>query len=525
MKTLQHYIEKRHVRYMPDTIKAELAALVPACRGDAAEQLFWVLHGLSAYPSCAGCGAELSSRHWKPFLKEEHRTDPGVTQGYTPFCGRSCAYTHGTKQESYRQTSLQRYGVTHPMKHESVVAKLKATNIDRHGDSNPMRWTGAKFLELMQQRHGTSVVRNINGVHEKIAANKLEQTRQLLPQKIAEMEKLFEVQCLSKVEELSFSRVDDVELTWQHRCGRSWQSPISFRGIRSCPSCSSGTSRGEQELAKFIETQGLEVQLHRRDIIAPRELDIYVPALGLALEFDGTYWHNAKFETRERCLDKLERCEKQGLRLITVQEHLWVAKRELVESRLLSIFGTSRRLGARGCKVVELDTAVTKPFLEAHHLQGSARSTVRLGLLHRDELVAVATFGKPRWSSAAEWELIRLASKQGVTVQGGASKLIKAFRAQHSGTLISYADRCWSTGNVYRQLGFTFSHNTTPSYWWVHHTLGAWSRYQTQKSKLPRLLGDLKKTFYPELSEEDNMRMAGFLPLYDRGNSAWLLPG
>jgi chorismate mutase len=219
----------------------------------------------------------------------------------------------------------------------------------------------------------------------------------------------------------------------------------------------------------------------------------------------------------------LERCEALGIQLITLQEHLWASSPEKVKARLRSILGVTTSIAGRKTKIVELSVEDATSFLKSNHLQGSAKSTVQLGLEHDGEIVMVATFGKPRWSKTHSWELIRMAAKQGVTVQGGASKLMKHFRASYDGSMLSYADRCWSTGNVYKKLGFAFSHNAAPSYWWVHHKLGIYSRYQTQKKKLERLLTDLGKDFYPELSEEDNMKLAGFIALFDRGNSVWVL--
>ena len=521
-KTLQHFIERKHVRRIPDDARAELIARVPNCTGtDLAEKLFWVVHEVQEYPCCEACGSSLDSSHWKPFLKHEQRANKSITQGYMRYCGRSCAYKFGTKQESYKKTSLAKFGVDHPMKAPEVVAKIKATNIDRYGHANPNRWTGEKFLNAINEKYGTTTVRHIDGVSEKVAKTKLDQTKELLLAKIAEMEELFEVTCLTPKEDLNTRKIVDLELEWRHACGKEWSSNISFRGIRSCPLCWAGTSKGEQEIAKFIEGFGVAVEQRTKKIIAPKELDIWVPEKKIAIEFDGTYWHSAKFQNEQQSLDKLNTCEGLGIQLITIQEHLWVNRPELVRSRLASIFGSTRKIGARQTKAKVIDSKLAGEFLNDNHLQGNARSAIHLGLFKDDDLVSVATFGRPRWAKKYDWELIRMASKTGLTIQGGPSKLMKFFGEHHEGSLVSYADRCWSTGNVYKQLGFEFSHNAKPSWWWVHHTLGTYSRYQTQKSKIKRLLTDLGKQFYLELSEEDNMRLAGFLPLYDRGNSVW----
>ena len=296
---------------MPDNIKLELAARVPNCTGEAAEMMFWVLNDLKDYPSCKACDTKLSSYHWEPFLKTMLRTNPDQKQGYRPYCGRECSYKYGTKPENYKKTCIDRYGVAHPMKTEEVIAKIKATNIDKHGEQFPNRWTGEKFLSTIQDKYGTETVRYIPGVSQKTALSKQEQTQKLLPRKIKEIEKLFEVECISDIDELRINatNIRDVDIEWQHSCGRRWFSTISERGIRRCPTCSSGTSRGEHEVAKFIESLGHTVVQRDRSVIAPRELDIWIPEKKIAIEFDGTYWHSAKFEDRQKSMQKVELCQ------------------------------------------------------------------------------------------------------------------------------------------------------------------------------------------------------------------------
>jgi hypothetical protein len=68
------------------------------------------------------------------------------------------------------------------------------------------------------------------------------------------------------------------------------------------------------------------------------------------------------------------------------------------------------------------------------------------------------TFNKSRFTDH-DYELVRFCSK--VRVQGGASKL---FKHAPKGSIISYADRDYSTGDVYKTLGFSYSHTTEPGY-------------------------------------------------------------
>ena len=84
------------------------------------------------------------------------------------------------------------------------------------------------------------------------------------------------------------------------------------------------------------------------------------------------------------------------------------------------------------------------------------------------------TFNKPRiitggWKNQdGTFEIIRFASKLDTTINGGAGKLLSYFVKEYKPIkIISYADRRFSTGNVYKSLGFTFKHYTQPNYYYL----------------------------------------------------------
>ena len=129
------------------------------------------------------------------------------------------------------------------------------------------------------------------------------------------------------------------------------------------------------------------------------------------------------------------------------------------------------------------------------------------------------TFGKPRFNKNHDWELIRFASKLGIHVVGGASKLLAHFRKSHSGSVVSYADRRYSDGNLYEKLGFKKAGVSKPNYWYVKKN-SRLSRYACQKHKLQAVLGD---GFDPNLSEEENMYMNGWTRYHDCGNLVYVL--
>jgi hypothetical protein len=79
--------------------------------------------------------------------------------------------------------------------------------------------------------------------------------------------------------------------------------------------------------------------------------------------------------------------------------------------------------------------------------------------------------------------------------------------------IISYADRRWSNGNLYNNLGFKFSHNSPPNYWYIIDDKLV-HRVNYQKHKLK----DKLEYFDTELTEWENMQMNGFDRIWDCGN-------
>lgn len=113
--------------------------------------------------------------------------------------------------------------------------------------------------------------------------------------------------------------------------------------INLCPYCEPkhGVSNQEKNLLNFIrEIYTEEIIENDKSIISPKELDIVIPKLKLAFEFDGTYWHmdsriydpteinktknmTAK-EIWEYDRKKDTLCEQQGYKLYHIKEIDWI---------------------------------------------------------------------------------------------------------------------------------------------------------------------------------------------------------
>jgi len=100
-----------------------------------------------------------------------------------------------------------------------------------------------------------------------------------------------------------------------------------FKKGARCPICwnESTASKQEIELQDYIESLGYDIiRNDRTQIINPLtgknlELDIWIPDLNKAIEYNGTYWHSL---SKKKQIDKIKayQCDQKGIDLLIVNE-------------------------------------------------------------------------------------------------------------------------------------------------------------------------------------------------------------
>lgn len=305
-----------------------------------------------------------------------------------------------------------------------------------------------------------------------------------------------------------------------------WASKKSGQNL--CPTCfprNSGKSNMEMQLFEFIKSLDDTAIANDRIVLGGKELDIYLPERKIAFEFTGLYWHAEKQNSeRNHLLWKMQHAHKQGIRLITIFEDEWLYKQDIVRSRIKSILGKSDSIiYARKCKIERIDAKLKNQFLEDNHLQGKDSSSIALGLFENKDLVAVATFKKTniaKGGNGTVWELSRFCSKCYTNVLGGASRLIYHFMHRENTenlNLISYADRRWSDGNLYKALKFNFAGTTPSSYWYLRGYKHRIHRSALMKHRLVTSEEDYKMTEWQLAVRE------GYDRIWDCGTTKWIL--
>lgn len=310
--------------------------------------------------------------------------------------------------------------------------------------------------------------------------------------------------------------------------GESWIGrKIILFGLQDYICYSSSSSSYEDEIVDYIKNiYSGTIERNTRQVIPPSEIDIYLPDLRLAIEFNGNYWHNSLQVPYRYHQNKTLNCLAKNIRLIHIFEYEWdnIQTKEKLKAYLRSIIlNDNLKIYARDTEVIaDLDIDTVRNFLETHHLQGFTQYSQSVGLQYNGELIALMTFGTPRFDTNSECELLRLCTKTGYKIVGGASKILSHFLEINSKitNIISYCNISKFTGEVYKSLGFKKDTITKPNYVWVSldDTHNVFSRYQTQKQKLIEMgLGKQEQT------EQEIMLSLGCIQMYDSGNVKYIL--
>lgn len=170
---------------------------------------------------------------------------------------------------------------------------------------------------------------------------------------------------------------------WKCVNGHTWKTRVfnRTRGDSGCNTCvrKEFSSVFERDILALVTATlpGEDITPTARSVVKNRELDMYVPGRGLAIEANGVYWHTEKFGKTERYhASKAEACAEQGINLITIWEDDWKARRTGAEAVLCSMLNL-KTPGALQVDSITLDEAnayLTEYSLEAPVAQNSSKS-------------------------------------------------------------------------------------------------------------------------------------------------------
>jgi len=483
-------------------------------------------------------------------------------------CSNKCAHIKNKKtnlekygvenyhnNDKYKETCLTKYGVDNPFKNDEIKEKIKITNLEKYGSESSNSSDIVKLNKKISllEKYGVDSYSKTDEYKEKMKIYNID------PEYHKKRQKTFSNTCLIKYGVNHTSNIDEIRNKIKITNQETYRSKIINKTILEvdfdkkgyfcncdlcnniffieynlfknrkktktiiCTKCNPITthiSGLEIQLQNFIKNNYDEILLNDKNIIKPYELDVYIPKLKIAFEFNGLFWHNENNREKEYHLNKTELCEAQGIQLIHIYEDDWLYKQDIVKSMILNKLNkNTNKIFARKTIIKEItDNKIIRAFLDKNHIQGFVGSKVKLGLFYDNELISLMTFGNRRIAMGKkttnndEYELLRFCNKLNTNVIGGASKLFKYFINNYNPVEITtYADRSFSQGKLYETLGFEFFGKTEPNYYYIIDGI-RYHRFNFRKDKLVKEGYDSNKT------EHEIMLDRNIFRIYDSGN-------
>lgn len=456
--------------------------------------------------------------------------------------------------ESYKESMITKYGVSNPMKLQSVKDRVVETSLSKYGKAHFSQTEDFKerSIRTNRERYGKDWYSQtdeckqsiVSTCRRKYGVNNAGKVGSFLVDKMSDPSKLSNLMSFKEDPDRFVSEhFKDLPTLAQlgELCGvrdSSIGQLVDRIGRRDLVRYTYSTMEDDvyQFLTEFIEPT--KIYRNTFKVITPYELDVYIPEYKFAIECNPTITHNSSipgFSSGDSPKPisyhkmKSDMCRSQGIFLFHIFGYDWNHHKDVCKSMIRSLLGhTNNRYFARNLTIKEVSASDSSLFLDANHRQGRVNSKIRLGLYDKDELVSLMTFSKMRTTIGTGkdnlsecWELSRFCSKIDCSVVGGASKLFKHFcKIYQPSRIRSFSDNAHTKGSLYGLLGFHEIRRSDPGYVWVNlKSDRAYARNNAQKKNIKQFLND------PEIdlskTEREIMIEHGFVQVYDSGTITW----
>jgi very-short-patch-repair endonuclease len=500
---------------------AQIVSLSVFLSSDAplSERLYCILNNIASPVLCANCN------NVTKYLDNKRM--------YQTYCSSKCASNALVLKEQRMATNRIKYGGNAPLCDPAVQNKSKntnmlrygtnwhqqsnigkyvrvATNINRYGVAYPISTIGrAAFIKQYGVNAPILVPKIKTKIHDTVL-NKYDRSHHnQLHLSSDTISKLHDKDWLSNqhlIQQLTLT-----EIAEQLQCDVT--TIMNYCKVHNIKNIRFAQSSYERRLVAALTAAGVSnIITNTKQVISPKELDIYIPDNQLAIEICGLYWHA---DTHPRMYpnyhkDKFEQCKAKGIRLITIFEDELIHQFQKVVDKLLYILRKSqvRSIYARRCNIFEPSILQKKEFMNAYHIQGPDKSTITYGLQNGNDTVAMMSLKNKHHGV---WEITRYCSVGKVI--GGFGKLLnQAKRTLPVSKFETFADLRWGSGELYLTTGFIEEYTIPPTFYYIRGNRRM-HRSNYMKCKLHKLIPN----FDPNLTEFQNCDNAKLLRIWDCG--------
>ena len=378
------------------------------------ERVYCILNNIETIPTCdlPNC-----NHHVRFYV------DGRLRNTYSKYCSVQCSSNHKDYTEVWKKANaeiIKTYKVENISQSAIIKQKKQITNLMSRGVDNP-----SKCALVKKQKTKTSIEHfgTDNPLQSSVIQEKIKRTNSIKygsdhatrssavklktrTSNLLKYRRNSHMQC--HISEEALSLMVDVEwLQTEHHIKQRTLSQISSELNVNVSTLSKYCTRigveikhhfqsaGEKQVADFVQSLGVDVVLNSRSIISPKEIDIYIPAFNLAIEYCGIYWHSEQ-QGKDKWYhyNKWRECKDNNIQLLTIFEDEWLDKQQQVKQKILSLLGKDcdEVVYARNTKLIFISSTTKNSFLEKTHIQGSGPGSINIGLEYNGNLIACMSF-------------------------------------------------------------------------------------------------------------------------------------
>jgi hypothetical protein len=437
-------------------------------------------------------------------------------------------------KEKIRITNNEKYGANSPLESIVIQTKIKQTNLEKYGVEKPFEsaiirqkgndTTIERYGSLMSHaRAGSYAKYGMNPfahptVKAKIKNTLLEKYNRSSPKHFHLSDAQLEIlQNYDKFKNLLTDKTFDLAGVILGVSDSTIARYADYHNVREVKSFTKSVN--EYIIKEILDEYNIQYIQNTKKIIAPYELDFYLPDYNSAIEV-GSIWHHSELNGKRGKFyhwDKWTACSANNISLYQWFDDELAANIDVIRSKIKYITKKiDKSVGARHITISNVSVSDERKFLETNHIQGFAADRKYIyGGFYKSQLVGLITFAiREKYI-----ELTRYATDISAVYPGLFSKLFKhAINQLPPGNIISFSANCHSNGNLYKMNNFEYSHIVKPTYFYTKNYHSKESRNGFMKKKLLEKHPNLD----PTKTEWELMQELGYDRIWDAGKIAWI---
>ena len=281
-------------------------------------KLYWFVNQIKDFPLCPVCNQP---------NKSKSRSFKDYNYYVGKYCSAKCAAID--KLNKRKNSCIIKYGTENPTQCEKIKEKIKNTCIKKYNSECPLKCNEIKkkLQKTCLKKYGVDNISKLKSIKDKIS--------------LIKKSLFFETLKNNSFVEPLFKKDDyfnHLPLKWKCKtCNNIFETDSCYK-VR-CPFCFPKNKQGsnqENEVFDFIKNivkyDNINIERHNRKIIPSMlnnnhyyELDIYIPELDLAFEYNGDYWHSEGIMVPVGYHKyKKDICLENNITLYEIWEHDWI---------------------------------------------------------------------------------------------------------------------------------------------------------------------------------------------------------